>query len=175
LRTRYRKNRGGGERDIIAVIFRDDVIAMKSSLTMSLEPTARRVAPSRRPEGRLGQPASRPPGASFRQTTASLPIPTTPSSTAWMSCPWSRRKPGTKTKCTKVPLHIVTPVGVVGLRTCWRRRRRTNLSEDYGPPPRGNPPSVRPKSAASRLVKIPFSHFTFSTDPSIFQGCRKSL
>jgi len=26
LRTRYRKNRGGGERDIIAVILRDDVI-----------------------------------------------------------------------------------------------------------------------------------------------------
>jgi hypothetical protein len=83
--------------------------------------------------------------------------------------------PGKTLCCTKVPLHIVAPVGVVGLRTCWRRRRRTNLSEDYGPPPRGNPPPVRPKSAASRLVKIPFPHFTFSTDPSIFQGCGKSL
>jgi len=74
------------ERDIIAVIFRDEVI-VKILDHVGL--------PSRLP---ALKPASGPQGASFRQMTAFWPIPTTPSSNAWMSRPWSRRKSGTKAK-----------------------------------------------------------------------------
>jgi hypothetical protein len=70
--------------------------------------------------------------------------------------------------CTKVPLHVVAPVGVAGLQTGGEEERtRVKIPGHLFS---GDPLPVRPEIAAHRLVKIQFSQLAFPPDPTYVSG-----